>query len=224
MKRVFCSAGMEFRNCFTLVELLVVVAIITILAGILLPTLNKAREHVLRSSCQDNLRQIGIGLLSYSEDFGRIPALSPSSSGEYTGVSGAEVQRATGEKVGLGYFMIDLNAGVYGCPGHPELGPTQVSRIILGGGAAESAYLYRETDNNFNSRISENRETPAVVMDNALTDAPGAHDKRYTNILFYDGQVRGFYSSETANEKFTHDNTEAGKDAVWTNADNAGKE
>ena len=54
---------------FTLIELLVVIAIIAILAAILFPVFARARENARRSSCQSNLKQIGFGILQYSQDF-----------------------------------------------------------------------------------------------------------------------------------------------------------
>jgi prepilin-type N-terminal cleavage/methylation domain-containing protein/prepilin-type processing-associated H-X9-DG protein len=57
------------KHAFTLIELLVVIAIIAILAAILFPVFGRARENARRASCQSNLKQIGLGLLQYSQDY-----------------------------------------------------------------------------------------------------------------------------------------------------------
>ena len=57
------------KKAFTLIELLVVIAIIAILAAILFPVFARARENARRSSCQSNLKQIGLGIAQYTQDY-----------------------------------------------------------------------------------------------------------------------------------------------------------
>ncbi len=56
-------------KAFTLIELLVVIAIIAILAAILFPVFARARENARRSSCQSNLKQMGLSILQYTQDY-----------------------------------------------------------------------------------------------------------------------------------------------------------
>jgi len=57
------------KNAFTLIELLVVIAIIAILAAILFPVFGRARENARRTACQSNMKQIGLGILQYAQDY-----------------------------------------------------------------------------------------------------------------------------------------------------------
>ncbi len=60
---------MQRKRGFTLIELLVVIAIIAILAAILFPVFQKVRENARRTACLSNLKQIGLGVVQYNQDF-----------------------------------------------------------------------------------------------------------------------------------------------------------
>jgi prepilin-type processing-associated H-X9-DG protein/prepilin-type N-terminal cleavage/methylation domain-containing protein len=73
------------KKCFSLIELLIVISIIAILASLLLPALNKARDSAKSISCKSNFKQIGTSFLLYAGDFNgyMIPVANDSYTGDF---------------------------------------------------------------------------------------------------------------------------------------------
>lgn len=71
------------RRAFSLIELLVVVSIMVILMSLLVPVVGMVREQVKRTKCMSNLRQLGMVVMAYTNDYGRFPASEGGVAGMY---------------------------------------------------------------------------------------------------------------------------------------------
>jgi prepilin-type N-terminal cleavage/methylation domain-containing protein len=93
------------RRGFTLVELLVVIAIIGTLVGLLLPAVQSAREAGRRSSCSNNVRQLGLSVLNYESGRQRLPAFTDRN--EWTGQPGVTTSNS-GTTPGYSWVVLCL--------------------------------------------------------------------------------------------------------------------
>ena len=101
------------RRAFTLIELLVVIAIIAILAAILFPVFARAREQARRASCASNFKQIGLGMMQYTQDYDeRYPPFSLGAGNVgFQGYNGADGARWADE-----IFPYVKSSQIFDCP------------------------------------------------------------------------------------------------------------
>lgn len=109
---------MRKKNAFTLIELLMVIAIIAILAAILMPVLQQAKQRAWTGQCLSNLHQIGMGMKMFADE-----------NGEMYPESGADIYwNATDPGTGKQSWMqqiyqYTMNTNLYNCPGNVQLPP-----------------------------------------------------------------------------------------------------
>jgi len=136
------------KKGFTLIELLVVIAIIAILSSILFPVFARARENARRTSCASNLKQIGLAMMQYTQDYDeKFPKYDLAIWAQYTSSNG---KNAFGWADALQPYMKSLQ--LYQCPSEP--GEPVPSTLNGFEGRIDDAREPQYTDYWLNSRLN----------------------------------------------------------------------
>ncbi len=186
------------NRAFTLIELLVVIAIIALLAAILFPVFARARENARRSSCTNNQKQIGIGILQYIQDYDETMPQQPNNDSQTV-----SVPPGTGLSIADRIHPYMKSSQAWTCPSTSgaAIYSYHYSGCMNGVSAADivrpaETHLLRDPGNNFRNAGIYLRPQMACDAATILGERNGLRGSKLHfdghNHLFVDGHVKFF--------------------------------
>lgn len=219
------AVGLKIRRGFTLLELMVSVAIIAVLISVLLPALLKARQVSHRTVCMGNLKQLGYAFQQYLFDHRRFPQAAEAMDWHYGGVefrdAGGLVLATLTANRPLNSVLSDTLptvsgelAGLYRCPADSGLWRGRASRAgsvsVLDGKSCYSMFgnSYRANLNLLDSTSAGIDDRRRPLFEHEVVVAPSR--------LLVTGDSAWYYGTRSS------DDADAGIDASWHGDDRSG--
>ena len=192
----YLNLSRKSRTAFTLIELLVVIAIIAILAAILFPVFAQAREKARQISCASNLKQIGLAVAQYVQDYDETYPYATFNNGGYDWGWAVNPYVKNGHSTNTnGYFT----GGVWSCP---DFSPVQTNEYQPNANVMLAEYAWNACNNG----------TAAQGPDNlALISTPS------DTVMVYEAGLNGISG---ANWNYVYG---SGAEWLWTSNENTDK-